>query len=772
MIKLTNLHYFQRPPAPPPTTGFAFATGRNIEGQLGIGDVTDRDVFTQIGPAPDWVFFNNSNTHVNSAYAINNEGRLFVTGLNSSGELGFSTPTSVNILTATTELPNNWRWKEISASRNSASSSQNFSIGLTTTGQLFSTGYNGFGQLALGDSVNRSAYTQIVFNAARDNNWIAVSSGTDWAMGLQSDNTVWSWGDGNVFRTGLNTTDNFNSPQQMFTDAAKTNPLFSTQIFAGENFGINLGTGGAIGSWGSNASGRTGQGQTGGTTNLPTEIGILTNWVSIATYFRGGFAVNSDSNLFGWGANDVNQLGIGNTINQSTPQEIDNTVNWEGVLLAGGFDFTIAYTPSDRILRGWGQNGQDQLGAGPGAPALAAVPKDIETDIDILSVGAGTASSYFVGLGGTVPPIIPRPFFAWGQNIYGQLGDGTTDDISTPTITDAAPIIVLKRGPSSVGTSIITEKLGVISGTGRNSAFELSISNNTSPITTFTPTTSTEVTRLLSATSGGTYSLIVGNDGKVFASGQNNNGSLGLGGTITSAAEFTHAPTTEAIQLVASSYNRGAAKCETVLYFSGLAFDGSPTKNFSFYEINDLPSWQNGFEPHFSGLWRDVALGRSHAVFLDTDGNVGTVSSNNDSGEAAANQELKFPAPITRVATDVAAIAGSDFNTYIYKTGTNGGIFGCGRSKFGTLGPTASLPTKVQDFILVDSDTDWMRLEAGRRFLVGMKADGSLWFIGTWDYGERGNGTTSGIITEFEQIGLNKYIDFCVSGHSIYAVVA
>ncbi|XP_031196569.1 X-linked retinitis pigmentosa GTPase regulator isoform X5 [Mastomys coucha] len=78
-------------------TGGVYAAGGNNEGQLGLGDTDDRDTFHQIG------FFTSSNTikqlsaGANTSAALTEDGKLFMWGDNSEGQIGLKNKSNVCI---------------------------------------------------------------------------------------------------------------------------------------------------------------------------------------------------------------------------------------------------------------------------------------------------------------------------------------------------------------------------------------------------------------------------------------------------------------------------------------------------------------------------------------------------------------------------------------------------------------------------------------------------------------------------------------------------
>ena len=69
---------------------------------------------------------------------------------------------------------------------------------------LWSWGRNGYGNLGLGDTTNRSSPVQ---GASTD--WLRIAAGHYFAMSIKNDGTLWTWGHNSNGQLGLgNTTNN------------------------------------------------------------------------------------------------------------------------------------------------------------------------------------------------------------------------------------------------------------------------------------------------------------------------------------------------------------------------------------------------------------------------------------------------------------------------------------------------------------------------------------------------------------------------------------
>jgi len=125
--------------------GTLWSVGGNINGQLGLGDNTDRHEFTQSQESVASVF-----CQFRSAAIIKTDGTLWVTGDNEHGALGLGNNTSVNT----------WTQSTLTDVKSIAGGYQ-FKYALKNDGTLWSVGRNVNGQLANGTTGNSNSWTQV-----------------------------------------------------------------------------------------------------------------------------------------------------------------------------------------------------------------------------------------------------------------------------------------------------------------------------------------------------------------------------------------------------------------------------------------------------------------------------------------------------------------------------------------------------------------------------------------------------------------------------------
>jgi alpha-tubulin suppressor-like RCC1 family protein len=222
------------------------------------------------------------------------------------------------------------------------------------------------------------------------------------------------WGDGTSGQLG-NVVDGSAAPVQVtgITSGA-------TAVATGGRHSCAI-VSGAAKCWGRNVNGQLGNGLSGNDTNSPVQVtGLDTGVTSIVAGNDHTCAVKGGA-LSCWGNNTNGQVGnnsVQTTI--SSPAGVtDAGANVTSV--AAGLSHTCAIVGG--VVKCWGWNNYYQLGDGTNV--------DRSVPVSVSGLGSGTPTEVATGayhscavLGGAVK--------CWGQNNYGQLGDGTTQLRTTP----------------------------------------------------------------------------------------------------------------------------------------------------------------------------------------------------------------------------------------------------------------------------------------------------------------------------------------------------
>ena len=276
---------------------------------------------------------------------------------------------------------------------------------------LFGWGRNNFGNLGLGNTTNYSSPKQITST----NGWLSVASGSNSVAAIKPDGTLWGWGYNAYGQLGLGNTTSYSSPKQV---GSLTNWLTLTTTY---NNVIAVKTNGTLWSWGQGTYGVNGLGNV-TSYSSPKQVGALTNWSAVYGDNYVVMAVKTDGTLWGWGSNYWGNLGLGNTVvYYSSPKQVGSLTNWATLSGAGNAPVAVK---TDGTLWAWGYNGYGNLGLGN--VVNYSSPKQVGALTNWQSVNSGLLSGVgAIKTNGTL--------WSWGQNQYGQLGQGDRLNRSSPT---------------------------------------------------------------------------------------------------------------------------------------------------------------------------------------------------------------------------------------------------------------------------------------------------------------------------------------------------
>jgi len=200
------------------------------------------------------------------------------------------------------------------------------------------------------------------------------------------------------------------------------------QITAGASHSCALTGTGVAYCWGNNADGKVGIGLRSESVGAPTRIVGDNMFKSISAGTSLTCALTVDGHAYCWGSGELGQLGA---------QGPDSLFSAEPVAVAGGQTFVAISTgwehacalTGDGIVYCWGLNDAGQLGRTTseicGYSPCGTVPLPIDSDLRFVKLTAGHDHTCALTATGEA--------YCWGGNMWGHLGDGTTDDHWWPT---------------------------------------------------------------------------------------------------------------------------------------------------------------------------------------------------------------------------------------------------------------------------------------------------------------------------------------------------
>lgn len=199
-------------------------------------------------------------------------------------------------------------------------------------------------------------------------------------------------------------------------------------VSCGAEFACALGPDGTAWCWGSNEFGQLGNGAVGTSANAATPI-VGFAFTTITAGARHACGVKPDNSVWCWGEGTSGQLGTGGSKGLGAPTLVGMVSAAADRPLALGNDFTLAMTTRGaKNPSAWGANRFGQLGNGTLLDALAPTPLT-----GLLTTDFGNTGRIYTG--STSEHACARlgdRLVCWGANVFGEVGDGTTEDRPSP----------------------------------------------------------------------------------------------------------------------------------------------------------------------------------------------------------------------------------------------------------------------------------------------------------------------------------------------------
>ena len=377
--------------------------GWNIEGQLGDGTAQSRRV-----PAPV-AGYTGGTARVAVGWSATCAlswpmGGIQCWGLNSSGQLGNG---------SSDDSPSPADVSGLQSGRIDIAVGGGHACALSGTGGVKCWGRNDRGQLGNGTDVERETPVDVI---GLPEQVVAVAAGKDHTCALTVQGGVKCWGSNAFGQLG----DGSDGDSARPVDVSGLSEGVS-DISAGGDHTCALERDGGMKCWGSNKYGQLGDG-TQEDRREPVNVNGLTadvNFISAGGYHT--CAVYAGADLMCWGWNAYGQLGDSTPTDRLEPVEVKWLAGTAGYA-AAGYDFTCALMRAGNV-RCWGNNEFGQLG--DGTNDVHHTPVDLEgIKYKVLSLTAGAYTACAVTIDGSL--------VCWGNNLYGQLGDGGTVNSSVP----------------------------------------------------------------------------------------------------------------------------------------------------------------------------------------------------------------------------------------------------------------------------------------------------------------------------------------------------
>ena len=356
-----------------------------------------------------------------------------------------------------------------------------------------------------------------------------INGGDRYSVARTIGGSVYAWGSNQYGILGQLPTQ---TPQSAHPLLISGLPVIQS-IVSGEQHALALDIDHMIWSWGANTFGQLGTGESATLMYTPVRIQGINDIVQIAAGKYHSLALKTDGTVLSWGRNDVGQLGDLTGLLQISPVQVRGPEGMgrltQIIAIDAGDSHSVALS-SDGTVWSWGNNAYGQLGNGKfiNCPSPVKVVLFGNNPLtDIVAIAARENRSLALKKDGTV--------WAWGSNLFGQLGNGEsgpgTDKPYAIQVKGISQIIAIAVGDTH---SMALTKDGRIWAWGANTNGRLgdgtSILRKT-PVLVKNELATNTLTNINAIAAGDNHSMALRNDGIVLAWGKNDSGQLGDGST-------------------------------------------------------------------------------------------------------------------------------------------------------------------------------------------------------------------------------------------------
>lgn len=691
--------------------GTVWCVGRNWEGQIGDGKPSiegDPAVPVPVR-GPNGVGRLTGIIGISAKWqhtvALKSDGTVWAWGYNSTYQLGDGTHANK---TAPVQMTG-------ATGVSACSAGGTHTVILKNDGTVWAVGDNTYGQLGTGGTFTQTVLTRV----SGLTGVVQVSAGYDYTLARTADGSVYAWGHNDHGQLGDGTLTNRSTPTKLLTIGTVRT------ISAGYDHSIAVKTDGSVWTWGNNAYGQLGNGNL-ATNPAPVQVlgpeglGYLTGAVSATANLDDSIVLLADGTVWGFGNNDIYQLGTNNETYISVPVQVPG-LSSACSIAAGGWHAAAATTDGRAWV--WGCNSLGQGAVGFPVEAVTLRPVVAGPDESHLAIVTGITQ---VALGGYHSLFLKNDCTVWGcgNDSNGQLGNASNANYAA---------LVKVNGLSCV-TNISTtfnfcaavENDGSVWTWGENTRGQVGDGTVIDRLAVFKLPGLTGASKV---SCGENHLLILKNDGTVWSLGRNDSGELGDGTTTDRTAPVRASGLSGVVAIAAGEYHSAALTSDGSVWTWGDNYYGQ----LGAYSVGTRLTPQR-----VSGLTNVVAIGvgAAHTIALKSDGTVWTFGFG-DYG-ALGYQSSTYNATPRQIPglTGVTSIAAGRFHTIVKKSDGTMWAWGWNALAQNGDGTVADclVPKQISAFSGAQSAA------AGYLHTIITNSDGSLSAVGYDSYGELGVG--------------------------------
>ncbi|MGJ5813755.1 RCC1 repeat-containing protein [Paludibaculum fermentans] len=637
----------------------------------------------------------------------------------------------------------------------------------TVEGAVWSWGNNSQGQLGTGDIQARAGWAHVQGLGAVT----AIAAGAQHSLALQADGTVWAWGANSEGQLGSGTLASRALPGVVpgLRDV--------TMIAAGQLFSVALRADGTVWAFGSNWNGLI-PGESRKLIAAPMQVRGLSGIEAVAVYGNLGYARDAQGQIWVWG-NDgrsesaaarlltgdqltqkaadlkrrfqeqepgplVDAKWLGNSLTARSVTAVDSTLTlvqdgdrseyqFDGVVLDAQAGWAVAVISAEPATIAAQNATAASLKAARAQGANSLFSAGLSASSGLLKAAGSAAGTLDAYLNHSISLKADGTVSAWGENQYGQGGNGSVVDSNNPVCVQITGVVAVSTGGNhsmAVRNDLTVWTWGDDSFGQLGNGVQVN-SNRTIPI--MVP----GLTGIVAVSGGKFHSLALKNDGTVWAWGDNAAGQLG-DGTTTTRQSPVQVPGLTGITAISAGDNHSVArKSDGTVYSWGLNSSG---------QLGDGTTTSRLSPVVVTGLVADfVAAGTNHTLAIKSDGSVWTFGLNS-LGQLGDGTKVNRTVPVRAgTLTGIVEVAGGGFHSVAVKS--DGTVWTWGYNIFGALGTGNQTESLVP--VAISGINTAVAAGAGVFHTLVRLSDGTVLSTGDNERGELGRGNATANFVTF-----------------------
>ncbi len=712
--------------------GRVYGTGLNTNSQLtsNAGETsTTRSTLTALIGLPNGVTAAAMSAGDGHSLVIGSNGKAYGVGSNFFGQLTGTNTSDITTLTELKSLPNG-------VTATAVASGADHSLVIGSNGKVYGTGHNKFGQLT-STSANTIDITTLTELAGLPNGVTAtaIDAGGNFALDAFRGGISLVLGrDGLVYGAGYNA----ESALTGIGDRFILTPLTGTQVAAGSSHSLVLARDGVVYGAGANDVGQlTGGPSTSGRKLLTKLTGLPDDAqpVAIAAGGSHSLVLDSNGNVYGTGRNNKGQLT--ETGDRTTLTRLNGLPGGlHAVSIAAGFDTSLVMGSNGKVY-GTGNNSSGMLtGDSNSYNAFTPFAGSAESNFaTATAIAASTEHSLVLDRAG-------GPLRGTGSDRSAKLvGKGNLRILTTlgnPIAGGVHPAVA--AGDSH---SLMLASNRVVYGAGSNTFGQLTGTNTfVSTLTPLSPLPNGAKPTAIAA--GDASSLVLGSDGLVYGTGDNGSGELTGTGNRANLTLLGGLPTGVRATALAAGFSH-----TLVVGSDGSVYGTGNNQLGQITDIGTQTNTRNRLTP-LRGLPNRtpivaVVAGAAHTLVLDNNGFVyGTGRNTVGQLTGTTNQSTLAPVTLPDGIRATAIAASSDFSLIL---GSNGIAYGTGSNASGQLTGTSNRNSLTR-LNGLPSGVRATAIAAGSNHSLVLGSDGIAYGTGNNHFGQ---------LTDIDEIGANRH---------------